>query len=120
MRPPPFSPWDSSPLHANSEMPSSARFIDYGARERLATLEERSRGQDQIIDWQHSRLTKLEQAQRRGEEMARLKAARKAARRDLIKTAQWLVAILLQAAYIGYLLVTGQHEALLRALGLGG
>lgn len=82
--------------------------------ERVARLEE-ERSHQRAINGEHSgRLARLEQAQRRGEQLAKLKAARKAARRDVVKTAQWVVSIAASALYAGHLVHTGQWVDLLR------
>ncbi len=94
--------------------------------ERFAHLEAAIANQREVNDRQReingslkSRISSLEQAQRRSEQMARLKAARKAARRDVIKTVQWVVSILATVAYVGHLVISGQWLGLLRfVLGL--
>jgi hypothetical protein len=92
--------------------------------ERLTMLETaieaEFRHQATINGSTNSRLDKLEQAHRRAEQMSRLKLARKAARRDVVKTVQWVVTILASTAYVVHLVATGQWLALLHfALGSG-
>lgn len=87
--------------------------------ERLAHIEAFVEHQRVTNGSINSRLNNLEQAQRRSEQMGRLKAERKAARRDVIKAVQWFVSILASVAYVGHLVLSGQWLDLLRfVLGL--
>lgn len=87
--------------------------------ERVAKLEQSQQHQGIANRQIWKRLDTLEQAQRRAEQLARLKAARKAARRDVVRTVQWAASIIASVAYVGHLIVSGQWVALLRfVLGL--
>ncbi len=97
------------------ELPPNERLIMLEA-----AVEAEFRHQATLNGSTNSRLNSLEQAQRRAEQMSRLKAARKAARRDVVKTAQWVATILASLGYAGHLAVSGQWSDLLHfVLGFG-
>lgn len=113
---PPFYP---SPHHTSLETSYPRPWPGYDEA-RLVRLEEAHHWQSQHNEHIHHRLGAIERSLRRGEDLARLKAAQRRARKDLIRTGYWLVSTAAWVAYATYLFITGQHEALLRVLGLGG